>query len=286
MPERTRALTTIEPARNHPGCRLRDAGFVEVARCRAPADEAHLVLGCSTMLPAVADQSRCRPRARRRDASTRTARTRAPARRRRERQRSWQRADRRHSRSRTPRGRASMSVFKSLDRSTVVTSTSPSSTTTTKPGHAVHDDRASRRMHDVVARRPPRTRVPATALPRRPFGRTRLRAPHVPTSSQPKSPGNTTTRLLRSSTPTSTEIGRHGAEEAANVVGVRVQGRRHLRRQPSHVVEKITDAPDEDPRVPQIAVASHHLGARAVGLLDEARDTRRTPGSSSFPGWM
>ena len=53
--------------------------------------------------------------------------------------------------------------------------------------------------------------------------------------------------------------------------GVRVQRRRHLRRELSHVVEKIADAPHEDPRVPEIAVASHHLGAGAIRLLDEAR---------------
>src|SRR5436305_7261298 len=40
--------------------------------------------------------------------------------------------DRAHPRSRSPRGSASMSVFKSLDLSTVVTSTKPSFTTTTR----------------------------------------------------------------------------------------------------------------------------------------------------------
>ena len=65
---------------------------------------------------------------------------------------------------------------------------------------------------------------------------------------------------------------RHGAEECADVVGVAVKRGRDLGAVPANVVEEVADGPDEDPRIPQVPVAPHLLGARAVGLLDESRD--------------
>ena len=73
---------------------------------------------------------------------------------------------------------------------------------------------------------------------------------------------------------------------------MRREMRRDLRRERGDLVEEVAGAPDEDARVPEIAVADHRLGARAIGLLDEPRDAARTrrprwrrpAGCSRIPG--
>src|SRR4051812_22104031 len=112
--------------------------------------------------------------------------------------------DRAHPRSRSPRGSASMSVFKSLDLSTVVTSTNPSFTTTTR-FETPYNTTSPLSACTTLSWASTACTCPLVALPLSSPDRTRRSAPHVPTSSQPKSPAITITRRLRSSTPTSTE---------------------------------------------------------------------------------
>src|SRR5690606_12325900 len=60
--------------------------------------------------------------------------------------------------------------------------------------------------------------VPRIAFPWSSRGTTRPSADQVPTSSQPNSPGITSTRVLRSNTPTSTEIERTLPKNSSNAV--------------------------------------------------------------------
>src|SRR6185369_7248873 len=62
------------------------------------------------------------------------------------------------------------------------------------------------------------------------------------------------------------------AEEAVQVVSMRVQRRRDFGGQLAHVVEKIADPPNKYSGVPQISVSAHFFGALTIWLLDEARD--------------
>jgi hypothetical protein len=77
----------------------------------------------------------------------------------------------------------------------------------------------------------------------------------------PEVAGSTTTRCFAPGHRTSTDTGVMAAKNPLDVMGVRVQRRRDLRRELADVVEEITHAPHEDPRVPQVAVAPHLLGA-------------------------
>src|SRR5689334_13145917 len=58
------------------------------------------------------------------------------------------------------------------------------------------------------------------------------------------------------------------AEEAVQVVSMRVQRRRDLGGQLAHVVEKIADPPNKYSGVPQISISAHFFGALTIGFLD------------------
>ena len=264
-------------ARNHPRRRLATPGSSKSA-CRAPATNC---ASCVGRAPSSSgrESARCRPPARKPAASTRTARTCARARRRRGRRvgHGWS-ADRTLGQGVHER----FQIARPIDRRH---EHGPFSDHHDQPGHAVHDDRRSGAWttlsRDSTAWTCPCDRVADVVV--RPNALEGAPGPDVVPS----------------------EIaGQHdhaiAALEHADVDRDRASRRRKSREcrartragpaplpgcQPPDVVEKIADAPHENPRVPQVAVASHLLGAGAVGLLDEARDSC-TPGSSSFPGWM
>src|SRR5688572_29313927 len=106
-----------------------------------------------------------------------------------------------HGRSLSLRGSDSTSFLRSADRSVVVTSVSPSFATTTRlftPYKTTSwpSPSACTTLFDASSA----CTDPLVAFSFASSRRTRCRAPHVPTSSHPKSPLTTSTRLLRSST--------------------------------------------------------------------------------------
>ena len=197
-----------------------------------------------------------RARARRRRGQTRHRRVRSP-------------------RSRTPRGSASMSVFKSLDRSTVVTSTSPFSTTTTR-SDTPYMTTSRPAACTTLSRASTAWTRPCMALPGVVVGANALeRAPGadvVPAEIARQH----ATRSLRSSTPTSTDTGVTAAKKPSNVVRVRVQRRRDLRRERRTSSRKSPTRQTKMPefqRYPSRRIAS----ARARSGFSTKRATRRTP---------
>ena len=178
-----------------------------------------------------------------------------------------------------------MSVFKSLDRSTVVTSTSAILDDHDQIRHAVHHDRRSGAWTTLSRDSTAWTRVRASRCPRR----RRTDAPEgAPRSDVVPSEiaGQHDHAVAALEHADVDRDRRHGAEKSANVVRVGVQRRRHFRAVSRRTSSrKSPTTPDKDARVPQVPVAPHLFGASAVRLLDEARDPW-TPRSSSLPGWM
>ena len=134
-----------------------------------------------------------------------------------------------------------------------------------------------------------------TTLPRRVAARARGRSPrcrrverahaararaHVPTSSQPKSPGITSTRVAALEH-ADVDRDRRARRRRTRAMSSPARARAPARPRASarvDLVEEVAHAPDEDARVPEVALA-HACARRARGRASRrSAPTRRTPG--------
>ena len=112
---------------------------------------------------------------------------------------------------------------------------------------------------------------PTTTLPLGSFGRTRVRACHVPMSSQAKAPLTTATEALRSSTPTSIEIGVTSRKNPATSPALQLarcgatSGRMRL-----DLGHEALRGPRKQPAVPQSAGRHQVECGSGIRLLREA----------------
>ena len=173
-----------------------------------------------------------------------------------------------------PSGRASMSVFKSLDRSTVVTSTVPFSTTTTRFDTpyitTVESGACTTLSRESTAWTWPCDRV-ARVVVRTNAVAARPRCRRRPSRNRRAARRRDCFARARRRRPRPASRRRRSRECRARERAARAPPRGCSRRTSSR---KSPTRPDEDPRVPEVAVAPHLLGAGAVGFLDESRDAR------------